>query len=293
MPMIKSLLLSNIDSGEQLTLTSLSRDYTLESITFGQIEGLPINKKLAGQDGEYVQSVSFATRVGTLVGWVIGTDDTVITQKRKQLNRIINPKQNIEFNFNGFRIVGKPRYTVAYGNAVNVLNDKMCRFIVEFTCYDPKFYDIDEKIISIAAWEAKFFMPMTITPAGIIFGSRTVSKIINVENTGDLECGMRIEFNASGHVLNPKLTNIGTQEFVLLNYEMQSGDKIIITTVKNNKRVMLLRNGIETNVIQYFSEDSTFMQLNIGINSLGYGADADDGNLNVNIYYYPSYLEVL
>lgn len=159
--------------------------------------------------------------------------------------------------------------------------------------FDPKFYDIDEKVYSISAWDAKFFMPMTIPPEGIIFGSRSLSRIINIENTGDIDCGLRVEFNANGSVVYPKITNIGTQEFILLETEMQSGDKIVVVTVKNNKSVTLIRNGEEINIIQYFSNDSNFFQLSVGINSLGYDALENVGNLNVNIYYFPCYLEVL
>ena len=48
-------------------------------------------------------------------------------------------------------------------------------------------------------------------------GYREPSLIVNTNNIGDVKTGMRIEFKALGTVVNPKLVNIETQDFIKIN----------------------------------------------------------------------------
>lgn len=82
-------------------------------------------------------------------------------------------------------------------------------------------------------------------------GHRESSLIVNMNNSGDVECSMRVEFTALASVVNPSILNIYTQEYIKVKRTLQSRDKLIISTYFANKRVELIRNGITTNVFNY------------------------------------------
>jgi hypothetical protein len=70
---------------------------------------------------------------------------------------------------------------------------------------------------------------------------------------------------------------------------MVSGDIVIITTMMNDKHVYLLRGTEKTEVNEYMTEDSVFIQLMRGDNNIGYTADQGDGYLSVAIQYRMKY----
>ena len=55
---------------------------------------------------------------------------------------------------------------------------------------------------------------------------------------------------------------------------MQAGDVITITTEKGNKTVMLLREGVETNLFNYLMEGITWLQLEVGGSAFVYEVGA-------------------
>ena len=66
---------------------------------------------------------------------------------------------------------------------------------------------------------------------------------------------------------------------------LQFGDSLVITTDQGNKHVWLVRDGETTEVNQYISEDSEFIHLMRGHNTIGYSADEGEQNLSVEISY--------
>ena len=95
----------------------------------------------------------------------------------------------------------------------------------------------------------------------LVFGYFSNDVGITVENQGDVECGLTIELYARSPVTNPKIYNYITQEFIGLNYSMETADLITIDTRKGEKTVTLLRDGVETNIFNYVMKNSTWLQL--------------------------------
>ncbi|WP_286315883.1 phage tail family protein [Romboutsia ilealis] len=164
---------------------------------------------------------------------------------------------------------------------------------ISLVALDPYWKDINETKTEIAVWKGSFSFPLFINVEnGTMMGYREPSLIVNTNNIGDVKTGMRIEFKALGTVVNPKLVNVETQDFIKINKTLEKDEIIEVTTDFSNKRVIFSKNGITENAFNYWDLYSTFLQLEIGDNLFRY--DAEDGldNLEVSIYHTSRYLGV-
>lgn len=164
-------------------------------------------------------------------------------------------------------------------------------FDITILCADPFWTDTGESKSLIAAWLGEFEFPLELS-ANTEMGMRTQSLIVNVNNPGDVPCGMRIQLLALASVTNPVLLNVDTQEYIRLKRIMQQGESITITTGFGEKRVESTLNGVTANIFNAVDYGSTFLQLDVGDNMLRYGADVNANELEVSIYYKPRYLGV-
>lgn len=213
--------------------------------------------------------------------------------ERKKLISFFNPKNS------GVLIIsyGDMERSIVY--EIEGFNCKLTNihddltFMVDFLCPNPYLRDIIESKINIALWKGVFKFPLTIPKnIGIIVGLREPSLIVNVNNTGDVKCGVIIEFKALGTVSKPSLLNVNTGEYIKINKSMVAGEVITVNTNIGSKKIMQILNGVETNILNYIDLDSTFLQLNVGDNLFRYDAEANLNNLEVSIYYNPYYLGV-
>jgi len=128
---------------------------------------------------------------------------------------------------------------------------------------------------------------------GMEFGERTKSLIADVNNPGDVDCGMRIVFAALGTLTNPQILNVDTRKYFKINKTMEAGETIEVNTKFGEKSVTGTLNGTESNYWNYADlPGSTFLQLQPGGNPLRYNADSGIDNLNVTIRFTPQYLGV-
>ena len=153
--------------------------------------------------------------------------------------------------------------------------------------------NILESKINIALWKGRFKFPLIIPKdVGIIVGLREPSLIVNVNNTGDVKCGIIIEFKAKGSLRNPSLYNVNTREYIKINKEMVAGEVIKVNTNIGSKKITKVLSGVETNILNYIDLNSVFLQLDVGDNLFRYDAEENLNNLEVSIYYNPYYLGV-
>lgn len=296
MPMISQVQLYNEALGSTITFSESSFSHVLETCDLGLIEGIRNEQQLMGQDGILIANVLYGTRTITLVTWLIGQDDNVITAYRRGLNQFINPKQRVQIKHNNYVISGYPLHTVAYGTDIQVLNERMCRCLIEILCDDPLFSDLNDTLVGVALWDNEFVFPLDFALAGdtLIFGLRSESQIVEVTNGGDVETGMLITFTASGSVQNPKIINISTQQHLQVTLTLTAGQRLAIDT---RGRVPIVTHyaddGTPTNVINLVTDTSHFLRLPLGRSSFSYTAGSNEENLEVAVQYSNRYLEVL
>lgn len=97
---------------------------------------------------------------------------------------------------------------------------------------------------------------------GVEFSVIIINRETNVYNGGDVETGAVITLQIEGVVKDPKIYNVETNEyFILDDLTLQDGDVVTINTVKKQKSVTLLRDGAVTNLIGKVRFGSTWFQL--------------------------------
>ena len=118
-------------------------------------------------------------------------------------------------------------------------------------------------------------------------------RVINKkENTvyydGDAETGCIIELHAIGDVEMVSIYNVKTGDKMVLDtdkLETMTGSKIIygdtitINTIKGQKSITLLRNGITTNILNILGKDAKWFQLARGDNLFAYTAEYGEQNV--------------
>lgn len=164
--------------------------------------------------------------------------------------------------------------------------------IATIFCNDPHFKAAADTVYSFANIESLFEFPFAIPAAGIPFSEvkRLTSKIVN---HGDIESGVVIEFFATtAQILNPAFYNRTTQKYIKVLFDMEQGDLIRVNTNRNQKSITLIREGVETNILNDMESGSEWVTLEAGENEISYDADEGGDNLNVTVTTLNKYLGV-
>lgn len=250
--------------------------------------------KGVGQDGTTIEDVSLSDRPLQILGMVKGISEEEITKKRAVLLQVFNPKIKgwLLYEYGDVKrkircqVENAPKFTKKFTGYM--YQD----FLIDLICPNPYWQDLNNIKVGIAYWRGTLEFPLELTVDGIELGIREPSLIVSVDNPGDIECGMTLEFKSISTVVNPIIINVLTQEFIKLNRIMDAGEVITVTTHFGSKRVESKLNGITSNAFNYIDLESTFMQLDVGENIFRYDAEENINNLEVNIYYSPQYLGV-
>ena len=268
--------------------------YVLNKKDLGIIEADHLTTKSIGQMGEYLTGTTLQSRDIALTGYIISQNKAEMETRKKDLIDLINPLHDLQvINDNKNKLDCKATSSIQFSTDYKDNNDFICKFIVDCFCANPFWTNLTESKIDIALWIPAFHFPLVIPTEKIIMGYRSPSTIVNIENKGNIEIGMRIEFKALGSLTNPSLLNVNTQELLKIEKEMVYGETITANTNFGKKRVTQTLNGVESNAFPYLKRGSIFLQLESGSNLFRYDAEVNPENLEVNVYYTPLFLGVV
>ena len=169
---------------------------------------------------------------------------------------------------------------------------------ISIICPDPYFYSTGENGINMTVFhgiEPLFEFPFSnesLSEPLIEFGSITNEPIKTVYYTGDAEVGILITIHAIDSAANITIFNTQTRESMsidttkletLTGAGITKGDEIIISTVKREKRITLLRDGVYINILNCLNRDADWFQLSKGDNIFAYTAETGLENLQFRI----------
>lgn len=172
------------------------------------------------------------------------------------------------------------------------------RATVSLLCPDPFFVGPSDLKVTLAGWSAHFEFLHEFKDEGEELGARVNEAIKTIENTSAADnIGITITVKAEGPIQNPSFYHLELAESIAIGtsgnpFNLLTGEKLIITTGTNEKHVCLEKNGIVTEINEYLSEDSEFIQLKRGLNTFGYSAETGVENMSVEISYRYQYLGV-
>ena len=164
---------------------------------------------------------------------------------------------------------------------------------VSVLCESPFFFSVDEdgkqqtNFSNVVAMFEFPFSNESLTDPLLEFGRIINKKENTVYYDGDAETGCVIHLHAIGNVEMVNIYNIKTGEKMVLDtdkLETLTGNKIIygdtitISTVKGNKYITLLRNGVTYNILNILGKDTEWFQLARGDNLFAYTAEYGGSN---------------
>lgn len=178
-------------------------------------------------------------------------------------------------DYKKYRIYGKVEDSAEFNDRKNN-HDKAT---ISFYCQDPYWLDEEGKNIDIKSVKGglKFLLKMKTKFA-------TVSFYKEIENTGDVESPVQIEY--IGPALNPRVANETTGEYIQVNMEINEKEKLVIDTREGKETVNLITPHETIDVYNKIDLNSTFFKLIVGRNLIKYSSDIEGAKDKVTIIDY-------
>jgi hypothetical protein len=157
---------------------------------------------------------------------------------------------------------------------------------ISIICPDPYFYSIAGTTVTVFSavvpeFEFPFSNESLVGPL-LVMSELVLEQTQNIPYAGDSEVGVLVYIHAFGTVENLLISNSLTGETMLIDtdrlttltgHAIIAGDDIIISTMKGNKYITLIRDAVEINIINCIDRDSQWFQITRGDNVFGYTAD--------------------
>lgn len=266
--------------GEIIDLSHDAR-YRITSINGLNPVGANINTATnANSDGSVFKSSRLNSR--NIVVMLAIVED--VEASRINLYKFIKPKKPcIVYYSNGTRDV-----------KINGYVEKLeCNFFqqtevaqISIICPFPLFGSSIDAEFEFSGSTVEFEFPFSIDSRGIVFSYLTPDGEQIINNPGDVETGIVIEFSATGQVATPRIYNISAgTKMSIGGLPLVSGDLLRIDTRRGQKSIVLIRNGSETNALNYLSSDSEWITLESGDNVLYYSAAQGLSNLSCRVFF--------
>lgn len=265
--------------GEQIQLYP-SVKYTITEITGLNPPSANINTSAnANFDGSFFKSSRLNERNIVISLAIEGNAE----DNRNELYKyIINKKKCRIIYTNGLHNVYIEGYVETF--EISMFNEKETAQI-SVVCPNPYFKKTESSYVEFVSAIPLFEFPFSIAAAGIEFSRLSLGEEKVLYNAGNAETGMIIEFSAIGQTSNPTLYNVETGKMMKVYLEMDTGDILRINTIKGEKSITKVIDGVETNAINLMDKDSDWLQLESGDNILLYTADYLPLNLVCTLIY--------
>ncbi len=166
---------------------------------------------------------------------------------------------------------------------------------ISIICPDPYFYSTEKTVTIFSSIEPLFEFPFennSLTDNLLEFGRIIVDQEKNVFYKGDSEVGVVIHIHAIGEVTNLTIYNPLTREVLKIDTDrlealtgsvIKAGDDIIISTIKGQKFIRLIRDGEYINILNCLGRNSDWFRLVKGDNVFVFTAETGERNLQFRI----------
>lgn len=187
---------------------------------------------------------------------------------------------------NGSRDVFIEGYVETINCPLFTINQQMQISIV---CPTPYFKSVDIIYTDISVVIARFTFPFSIAESGVIISQLIPNKVTTVMNDGEFETGFEIVMRAlADKISTPTIYNVDTGEYLSVDVVLNKGDVLRVNTNKGSKSIIKIVDGVETNIINYLANGSTWLQLDAGANDFTYDVNNAD-RLEVIFEYHHQY----
>jgi hypothetical protein len=227
------------------------------------------------QVGSTVQSATVQARPVTVSGVVVGED---VEARKNAMVAAVRP------DIPG-KLYADDYYLDVYVTATPTVdaNKKCAKFQFSLIAAYPYWQKADKVVKTLYGVEKLFKFPWNISRP-YQFGQLMKAEFVNIVNNGQLPVPFTATFTASSYVLNPKITNIKTGEYLLLEYSLEPGETVV---VENTHGKTYVTSSVMGSIRGALDLDSTLFRLAVGDNVLQAEADPDLEQLEVQITFAP------
>ncbi|MBO5569895.1 MAG: phage tail family protein [Clostridia bacterium] len=245
-----------------------------------------------GQDGETETSVYLDPRQISIKGSLRTHNYTEQNELVRRLNRIMDPHEAGTLYY----VLGdvQRKITCRASKAPTwSKTGKYPTFSIELFCPNPYWVGTEEASFKLSGGSSSFFFPLPerdkwpLTTGLIIDAPITV-----ITNSSDADTGLIWQITAKGTVVNPKLTNVDTGEFIELDLTLEDGDVLTVTTGYGKKRVRLVHDGVDESAYRSLVLGSTFFPIYRKTNNLKLSAKSETTNMECFVGFENRYLGV-
>jgi hypothetical protein len=292
--MINKVIVTN-HLGESITLEL--RFPEKSGFLVRDIDGLTPTKsninitELATKDGAIFNSARSVSR--NIVLSLDFMEKPTIEDVRLLSYKYFPTKRNVQLQIETDRRISKISGYVE-SNEVNIFSPKEGA-IISIICPDAYLESLENMVTEFNGIESLFEFPFSnesLTNNEITFGNILVINKSTIDYTGDAPTGIIIYIHALGPAYNVGIVNDKTNEIIkisdakliaLTGSGIITGDDIVISTVKGNKFITLIRNGVATNIRNALDKNVSWFQLERGENLFYFVADGGLDNLQFAI----------
>lgn len=167
--------------------------------------------------------------------------------------------------------------------------------IVSIICPDPYFYSVNKQFHSFSAVNSLFEFPFSnesLEEDLLEMGDMEIRSSKVVVYPGDASIGIYLFIHATGPASNPEIINERTLQIMSIDSvklaaitgsDIIAGDDIVISTIRGEKFVYLIRSGQVYNILNALNKNAAWFQLERGDNVFVYTADGISTNLQFRI----------
>lgn len=281
-----SLILENSD-GLQLEFNNIGANYNITNI-----QGLsPAKATINTNQAALIDGGTFnSAKVNMRSINIAFTIEYPVEANRLNVYKVLRSKEPITLYYksNALNV-----FIEGYVESVDVGHfDVKQMATVAILCPFPYFKNAQQVINELTAVTNMFHFPFynLVGTNDIVFGIIQTEAKTAVANNGGIATGLTFELYAKNPVSDPKIFNYITQDFIGVNFEMETGDLITINTMSGQKSITLTRNAVQTNIFNSLMKDSTWLQLAAAGSVFVYTVESGDlDDLEIEIKHYDLY----
>lgn len=268
-------------------------DLILERITgLGSPHSTIQVEKSPFQDGTSIVNRNLDERRIRIEATILGTSESDNYLRKRKVGNILNPKYqgtltytNVNRSYNIKCEIEQVTYPTGRDNK----HRQYQKVLINLRALNPFFTDISDTSLTLTDVVPQFEFPLEIVPPGFEFGTLEQGEA-DIINDSDVEVPILIRI--PGEVINAKIENVTTGEFIQVNSTIPSGSTLEINTEFGNKFVDLITGTTRTSQFNLIELNSTFFTLQRGTNRLKFTATQGATTSSVTIRYNNRYLTI-
>lgn len=295
--MIQEIKITSLSGRGSVIMKSKDyQGYWLGPVDWEQVQGQHQAYSYYNQIGESIVSTSILPRSISITGWVIENANDSLKNRCDFLNSFLSPTEDYMLEYDGRKIQFRPDCSIIYSREYIKNNEKVRRFLMQGTCANPLFSNVEDLELYFDFSKKLFRFPTDFgREKPIVFGMVKKFYRLDINHTSGFPTGMTIKMEFFGEVRNPRIWNLTTRKFIGINRTFSHFEQLEICTIPGKKSITLHKSdGTHENLIKYRDYQTSWIQLEPGINCLSLNcADLDQRqNMSVTVSYTPLWLEV-